>query len=202
MSQSATTDLLSASLPLDMTREDPIPSTVRAIHKFFEPIILFAALIDAVKDTAKPPKPEPNINIEDPRQLFCSFVNKLSHVCDKERGGDTVTSFVVLRGPGDSAKPQFVFAVNRQSNSQLLETVLYVKTLFRIVTQAPVGEKNQHEARSSLLYHILRFNRPRISFYLSKLESQAIKCREQCKSKIIEEGIGIIIEDIYHGRGS
>ncbi|KAL9474040.1 hypothetical protein ACSS6W_008420 [Trichoderma asperelloides] len=200
MSQSAATDSLSASLPLDTTTENPIPSTIRAVHKFFEPIILYAALIDAVRHTAKPPKSEPNPNIEDPEQLFCSFINKLSHVCDRERGGDTVTSFVVRRNPGNPARPQFVFAVNRQTDSELLDTAVYVKTLLRIVNQAPDGEMNQHDARSSLLYHILRFNRPRVSFYLSNLESQAMQCLEQCKSTIIEEGIDSIMEEIGHER--
>jgi hypothetical protein len=99
MSQTATTTALSVPLPLDMTTEDPVPTVGRAIHKFYEPIMLYEALIDAVKHTAKPPAPEPNINIEDPKQVFCTFVNKLSHVCDKQKGGDTVTELTLSSQP-------------------------------------------------------------------------------------------------------
>lgn len=189
MSQTATTTSLSIPLPLDMTTEDPVPTVGRAIHKFYEPIILYDALIDAVKHTAKPPVPEPNINIEDPKQVFCTFVNKLSHVCDKQRGGDTVTSFVVLKGQRNPARAHFVFAANRQTDRELGVTAAYVKALFQKIDQAPDGEVNQHNVRSSLLYHILRFNRSRVSFYLRNLRSQTELCLESCQSTNTEEGI-------------
>ncbi|UKZ68446.1 uncharacterized protein TrAtP1_009482 [Trichoderma atroviride] len=186
MSQTMTTTSLSVPLPLDITTEDPVPSTSRAIHKFYEPIILYEALIDAVKHTAKPPSPEPIINIEDSKQVFCAFVNKLSHVCDKKRGGDTVTSFVVLKDQRNPARAHFVFAANRQTVSELGVTAAYVKALLQKIDQAPDGEVNQHNARSSLLYHILRFNRPRVSFYLRNLRSQAANCLESCQSTNLE----------------
>lgn len=189
MSQTVTTTSLSTSLPLDLTTENPIPSTGAATLKFYEPIILYEALVDAVKHTAKPPAPEPNINIEDPKQVFCAFVNKLSHVCGKKKGVDTVTSFVVLRHPRNPARAQFVFAANRQTVSELGVTAAYVKSLLQKIDQAPEGDVNQHNARSSLLYHILRFNRPRVSFYLRTLRSQAAKCLESCQSTNLEKGI-------------
>lgn len=188
MSQTATTTSLSASLPLDLTTEDPVPTVGKAIHKFYEPIILYEALIDAVKHTAKPPAPEPNINIEDPKQVFCAFVNKLSHICDKEKGGDTVTSFVVLKDQRNPARAHFVFAVNRRTDRELGVTAAYVKSLLHKIDQAPDGEINQHNARSSLLYHILRFNRPRVSFYLRNLRSQTELCLESCQSTNTKEG--------------
>ncbi|KAM0480384.1 hypothetical protein ACHAPX_004215 [Trichoderma viride] len=185
MSQTITTT--SVPLPLDMTAEEPVPTTSKATHKFYEPIILYEALIDAVKHTAKPPAPEPNINIEDPKQVFCAFVNKLSHVCDKKRGGDTVTSFAVLKDQHNPARAHFVFAANRQTVSELGVTAAYVRSLLQKIDQAPDGEVNQHNVRSSLLYHILRFNRPRVSFYLRNLRSQATACLESCQLTNTEE---------------
>lgn len=187
MSQTITTT--SVPLPLDMTAEEPVPTTSKATHKFYEPIILYEALIDAVKHTAKPPAPEPNINIEDPKQVFCAFVNKLSHVCDKKRGGDTVTSFAVLKDQHNPARAHFVFAANRQTVSELGVTAAYVRSLLQKIDQAPDGEVNQHNVRSSLLYHILRFNRPRVSFYLRNLRSQATACLESCQLTNTEEGM-------------
>ncbi|RFU78410.1 hypothetical protein TARUN_3811 [Trichoderma arundinaceum] len=62
--------------------------------------MLLVALIEVVKHTAKPPEPEPEVDAMDPKQLFHAFVNKLGHVCDSEKGGDTVTSFVILKKAG------------------------------------------------------------------------------------------------------
>ncbi|KAL7918307.1 hypothetical protein ACQKWADRAFT_248955 [Trichoderma austrokoningii] len=195
MSQTTTTTSLSASQqPLDMTTENPVQSPGKAIHKFYEPIILYEALVDAVEHTTKP-APEPTINIEDPKQVFCAFVNKLGHVCDRKRGGDTVTSFVVLRHPHNPNRAQFVFAVNRQTVGELRVTAAYVKALLQQIDQAPDGEANQHDVRSWLLYHILRFNRPRVSFYLRNLRFQATKCLESCQLNNLEND-DLIVEEL------
>ncbi|KAH6603565.1 hypothetical protein Trco_008340 [Trichoderma cornu-damae] len=184
MSYSASSE---SSEPLDRTQEEPIPLGSRIVHKFFEPIILLVALIDAVKHAAKPPPPEPPVDVKDPKQLFCAFVNKLGHVCDSEKGGDTVTSFVILKDESMSGRAQYVFAANRQTDSQLQATAAYVKMLLHKVSQAPEGQLNQHYARGSLLYHILRFNRPRVSIYLRELRSQAQLCLQKCQADRTDE---------------
>jgi hypothetical protein len=201
MSQTVTATSLSVPQPLDWTTEDPVPSTSRAIHKFYEPVILYEALVNTVKHTAKPPSPEPNINMEDHKQVFRAIVNKLGHVCDRERGGDTVTSFVVLKDEDNPARARFVFAANRQTDSELRVTAAYVRSLLLRVHQAPDGEVNQHNARSSLLYHILRFNRPRVSFYLRNLRSQVAKCIESCELTNTEEGTYSMIWNSCENRG-
>ncbi|PTB65231.1 hypothetical protein BBK36DRAFT_1160432 [Trichoderma citrinoviride] len=179
------------SWPIDHTNQEPIPLASRIVHKFFEPIILLVALVDAVRNTAKPRPPEQEINVQDPTQLFCAFVNKLGHVCDREKGGETVTSFVVLQSEADPQRAHYVFAVNKQTDSQLSSTATYVRTLLRKVGQAPEGQENQRDARRSLLYHVLRFNRPRVSVYLRKLRAQAASCLEKCQSDMTDENISI-----------
>ncbi|TFB05802.1 hypothetical protein CCMA1212_001534 [Trichoderma ghanense] len=183
----STINTIDASRPIDHTTQEPIPLGSRVVHKFFEPIILLVALVDAVRNTAKPRPPEPEIDVQDPTQLFCAFVNKLGHVCDREKGGETVTSFVVLRNEAHPQRAHYVFAVNRQTDSQLQSTATYVRTLLRKVGQAPEGRANQHEARHSLLYHVLLFNRPRVSFYLRELRAQAALCLEKCLSDVTHE---------------
>lgn len=202
MSQTVTATSRSISLPLDLTAEEPVPTTGKAYFKFYEPIILYEALIDAVKHTAKPPAPEPNINVEDPKQLFCAVVNKLGHVCDKKKGGDTVTSFVVLKDQRNPTRARFVFAANRQTDRELGVTAAYVRSLFQRLHLAPDDEVDQHDARSSLLYHILRFNRPRVSFYLRSLRSQAASCLESCQLTNTEEGTCSIFQKLYEKIGS
>ncbi|KAM0264952.1 hypothetical protein ACHAQJ_000468 [Trichoderma viride] len=195
MPHSDSISLSFTSLPLDMTQEEPIPSTSGVIHKFFEPVILLVALIEAVKHTAQPPPLEPDIDINNPKKLFCAVLNKLGHVCDRERGGDSVTSFVVLKDTDNPEQVQYVFAANRQTDNQLQVTAAYVKKLLWRVNQAPDDQAKQHEARSSLLYHILRFNRPRVSFYLRALRSQTAECLERCQSTGTEED-NLIAEEL------
>ncbi|KAL6859251.1 hypothetical protein J3F83DRAFT_763357 [Trichoderma novae-zelandiae] len=183
----ALTNTSDSSQPLDHTTQEPIPLSSRIVHKFFEPIILLVALVDAVRNTAKPRPPEPEIDVQNPTQLFCALVNKLGHVCDSEKGGETVTSFVVLENEADPRRAHYVFAVNRQADGQLQSTATYVRTLLRKVGQAPEGQANQHDARHSLLYHVLRFNRPRVSVYLRELRTQTALCLEKCRSEATEE---------------
>lgn len=182
MSRSDTVD---PSLPLDQTNEQPIRLETSVGYLFFEPVMLLLALTQAVRDMAAPRPREENINIQDPRQLFYTFVNKLSHVCDRRKGdyGKTVTSFVVLKKQGDPNKAHYVFAANRQTDSDLQSTARYVRTLLRMVGQAPTGRENQDSARHSLLYRVLCFNRHRISYYLKELRKQAAICVEKCEAE-------------------
>ncbi|KAL7818015.1 hypothetical protein V8C44DRAFT_319870 [Trichoderma aethiopicum] len=183
----SSTNTTDSSLPIDHTTQEPTPLPSRVVFKFFEPVILLVALTDAVRNTATPRPPEPETNVQDPTQLFCAFVNKLGHVCDREKGGDTVTSFVVLQSEAEPQRAHYVFAVNRQTIGQLQSTATYVRTLLRKVGQAPEGRANQHDARHSLLYHVLLFNRPRVSFYLRELRTQTVSCLEVCQSDMTEE---------------
>ncbi|UKZ79148.1 hypothetical protein TrVFT333_006898 [Trichoderma virens FT-333] len=173
----------SSSLPLDRTHEQPVVVASRIVHKFFEPIILLVALTEAVQNLAAPRPLEPEIDVRNPKQLFCAFVNKLGNVCSKEKGANCVTSFVVLQDEKDPDMVHFIFAMNRQTDVQLQSTAAYVSTLLRKVGQAPDGRENQRDARRSLLYHILRFNRPRVSFYLRELREKAASCLEKCEAE-------------------
>ncbi|PKK45647.1 hypothetical protein CI102_7883 [Trichoderma harzianum] len=198
MSRSDTVD---PSLPLDQTNEQPIELKTSVGYMLFEPVMLLLALTQAVRDMAVPRPREENINIQDPRQLFYTFVNKLSHVCDRRRGelGKTVTSFVVLKKQSDPDKAHYIFAANRQTDSDLQSTARYVTTLLRMVGQAPEGRENQDAARHSLLYRVLCFNRHRITFYLKELRKQAALCVEKCEAErtddneLVAEGLTEIL---------
>ncbi|KAL6690820.1 hypothetical protein J3F84DRAFT_388267 [Trichoderma pleuroticola] len=178
-------DTVNPSSPLDQTNEQPIELKPSISYTFFEPVMLLLALTQSVRDMAAPRPREENINIQDPRQLFYTFVNKLSHVCDNRKGdyGKTVTSFVVLKKQGDPDKAHYIFAANRQTDSHLQSTARYVTTLLRMVGQAPAGRENQDSARHSLLYRVLCFNRHRITFYLRELRKQAALCVEKCEAE-------------------
>lgn len=173
---------------LDKTQQEPIALAPRIVHRFFEPIVLLKALVDAARSTAKSPPREPPIDIQDAKQLFFAFANKLSHVCDREKGGHTVTSFVILKDENNPEQAHYVFAVNRQSESQLQSTTGYVKKLLQKINEAPENPEDQIAVRHSLLYHVLRFNRLRVMAYLRDLRSFAAECLDKCKSGMTEEG--------------
>jgi len=162
--------------------ETPIPLPSRVVHRFYEPIVLLLSLFGASKAkglTACPP-PDPAINIKDPKQVFYAYVNKLSNVCDRTRGGDTVTSFTILNGDNAQGGFHYWLAANRQTKEQLEITVAFVRALLLRLDQAPIGRDNQHMVRRELLSDILRFNRPRVSVYLRAIRLQTEECLRRC----------------------
>lgn len=162
--------------------EEPVPLPSRVIHRFYEPIVLLSSLLGASKGKgmASSPPPDPAIDIQDAKQVFYAFVNKLSHVCDSSKGGGTVTSFMVLNGQHAPGGVHYWFATNRQTNEQLENTLAFVNKLLRRLDQAPMGQEGQHTVRRELLSDVLQFNRPRISVYLQALQPQARECLRRC----------------------
>lgn len=182
-------NLLGIPARLDGEEEEPIPLPPRIVHKFYEPIVLLVSLLGAskLKGITTPPPPDPPINIEDLKQVFQAYVNKLGHVCDSNRGGDTVTSFLILNRGGTQAGFRYWFAANRQTNEQLENTVVFVKALLHRLGRAPMGRTHQHTVRRELLSDILRFNRPRVSIYLRALQPQAQECLGRCYMEETDE---------------
>lgn len=164
--------------------ELPIPLGPKEGHKFYEPIMLLASLIEASKKTATRGPPEPKIDLANDEQIFQAFVNKLSHICDYEKGGETVTAFGFLHGGNDEPVRCF-FAANNQEWTKLQATAAYVRELLRKASQVTANTVDQ--IRRDLLYDVIRFNRPRVTSYLRALEEQVATCIEVCQRKANDE---------------
>lgn len=178
---------------LDDEEVKPVPLPSKVVHKFYEPLVLLLSLLGASKAkgiTACPP-PDPAINIEDPKQVFYAYVNKLAHVCDRTRGGDTVTSFIILKRHNAQGRFHYWLAANRQRNEQLEITVAFVRALLLRLDQAPIGREHQHTVRRELLSDILRFNQPRISIYLRAIRPQTEECLRRCYLEETDESEGL-----------
>lgn len=160
-----------------------IPLTSSITMKFYEPIMLYKALIDVVANTATSSTPEPPINIRNDKQLFHAFVNKLGHICDKTKGGGTATSFTILCGRGDGDVIDYLFAANKQTVHELEETASFIRGVLNKTRSIPEEPSKQHKIRKSLLYDILRFNRSRVSIYMELLQSQVIECLRRCNTE-------------------
>ena len=118
--------------------------------------------------------------------LFKAFLNKLGHICDCKKGGDTVTAIVVLQPVDHTTSFRFVFARNRNGEGipELQDTVAYMEQLFGIMnrrsTKTHTVSSTQH-VRRRLLAHVLVFNRPRLCVYAKKLRKYLDACLEQLK---------------------
>ncbi len=160
----------SISIPLGEGQEEPIALAPRILHRFYEPVMMLASLIEETKDTALPWPPEGPIDTEDTKQVFHAFANKLAHIFDSAKGGSTITSFMVLKGEGSSPLVHYWFAVNKQTGPELETTAAFVKKLLNKIGKCPADSKQQDAIRKELLYDVLRFNRPRTSVYLRMLQ--------------------------------
>lgn len=173
--------------------ETPIPLTSRVMHKFYEPVMLLISLIDVIKLRSPQPsvsEASPN-GLENDRQAFKAFVNKLAHVCSSSKGRETVTSFLVLRDralkKGSDGRIHYWFTANEQKTDDLIDTQVYVQKLLRRVGQAPGDSEGLETVRKELHRDILVFNRPRISSYLREIQRDADSCVRRCALEDTDE---------------
>lgn len=146
------------------------------IKKFYEPMVLVKALTMGMLATATHSDLEEDWDLNDPKQLFEAFVNKLCYVCDNKKGdgGATITSFVVLQLDDDTI--QYVFACNQQTLSQLQATEGFVKHLLELIGS---------DARRKVLLHLVLWNnRKRIRLLLQDLVRETSKCLTRCSDDL------------------
>uniref|UniRef100_A0A8H7TRT1 Uncharacterized protein n=1 Tax=Bionectria ochroleuca TaxID=29856 RepID=A0A8H7TRT1_BIOOC len=156
--------------------EETIPMRPKDIKKFYEPMVLVKALTMGMLATATHSDLEEDWDLNDPKQLFEAFVNKLCYVCDNKKGdgGATITSFVVLQLDDDTI--QYVFACNQQTLSQLQATEGFVKHLLELIGS---------DARRKVLLHLVLWNnRKRIRLLLRDLVRETSKCLTRCSDDL------------------
>ncbi|KAI4596875.1 hypothetical protein KJ359_005220 [Pestalotiopsis sp. 9143b] len=152
----------------------PIQWTNKAFFKFYEPIVLLEALNTAAMETAVSPATNEPTRTNDPVDLYHAFVYKLAHVCDNAPGGETVTSFMILRT--GSAGFCFYFGSNQRSEQQLDDTKEYVGRLLQLVNDSPTKSSDSSSEHDPVLRSVLLFNQERLTGYLSRLELYAREC--------------------------
>lgn len=187
-----TSDHASATQPLTGA---PIPLPSRIVHKFYEPVILLASLMDVVTPhryvagMSEASVNTPGTDI----QSFKAFLNKLSHVCSSSKGHETVTSFLVLRDRTEenttNGRIHYWFVVNEETPDNLMDTQTYVEKLLRKVKHAPGCEDPEglNDVRKELHRDVLVFNRRRISYYLRDIQDQTSQCLQRCTSEKTNE---------------
>lgn len=149
----------------------------KAIKKFYEPMVLFKVLTMKMLAIATHSDLEGDWDLNDPKQLFEAFVNKLCYVCDNQKGdgGASITSSAVLQ-PEDADPIQYIFACNQQTNVQLQATEGFVEKLLKLI--------GKDERRKTLLHHVLRNNRKRVRLLFKDLVKEISKCLARCSNDL------------------
>lgn len=171
----------------------PLPGSL-ARWRFYEPLIFLCCLrsILPMENSNKTSDLE-GMADKEPKEAFFCFVNKLSQVCDSQRGGDTITAFAVLQ----TGSVEYRFASNRRDGESLAEVRRYVTDLLQTLGHAPetaLKDKNQRAALTSqVLSKVLGFNRPRIEVYLRSLLKHLDFCIEGCEIEGTPDGKSLLI---------
>lgn len=117
-----------------------------------------------------------NDNADSAEQTFKCFVNRLAQVCDNVRGsyGATVTSVAVLEEPEGI---HYIVGANNRTKEELKNVEDFVKHLLKIVSKPMEQPTNPAlPVRREALWHILRFNKYRIKYYLVGAVNRLEEC--------------------------
>ncbi|KAK1777175.1 hypothetical protein QBC45DRAFT_452615 [Copromyces sp. CBS 386.78] len=177
--------------------DTPIDLAPKILHRFYEPIMLLEALRESVREQLSIPSQSTRVEVEDPKQLYQAFVYKLAHLCDREKGGKTVTSIMILDTSDVLAGEQkftYVFGVNQATPQHLDRTASFLRTVLKKVALAPpvTDTEGRAAAERELREIVVRFNRPRVRAYLNSLRDAAIVCLDRCKGQDKEEDEEVI----------
>jgi hypothetical protein len=129
-------------------------------------------------------------NVGSAEQTFKCFVNRLAQVCDSIRGNNaaTVTGIAVLEEPEGI---HYIVGTNGRKKEELKNVEDFVKQLLKIISK-PM-ERNTtmiSSTRREALWHILRFNKHRIKYYLTGAVNHLEGCIEDYDRRHAQTTLG------------
>jgi hypothetical protein len=155
--------------------------TASFANRFYEPIVLLEVL--NVKCEKMPPTaPDTSTNPTRSEHIFQSFVNKLAHLCDTDKGGNTVTAFTVLKHPDQI---EYRFTSNQRGTDDFVRAKDFITSILNIL-----GNMEGHEKEgviSSILRKSLSFSRARLMVDMRILKSRVISCMNACEAENTDE---------------
>ncbi len=157
--------------------------TYKFSNKFYGPIILLSALNDACIHSRPGKSPDLSLDGEQsPERAFHDFVNKLSQLCDIERGGKTVTSLVVLQG---FDHVEYRFTSNDRTAEELNHAQKFITSILNALSK---GTKDNAQAFiSHILQKSLCFARPRVEIYVKALKKEVPSCINTIRGENTDE---------------
>jgi hypothetical protein len=153
-------------------------------NRFYEPMVLLLALNQAYSHNRKPRTQDWTPEVpQSAEHDFHRFVDKLAQLCHNERGGGSITAFVVLKLPSHI---QYQFASNQRKEDDLIRVRGYIDSILRILGEASTD--TLMGMVSPILRKCLVFNRPRVQqIYVKKLEIETANCITDCQRKNSED---------------
>ncbi|KAJ3540883.1 hypothetical protein NM208_g4859 [Fusarium decemcellulare] len=108
------------------------------------------------------------------QKLLC----KLAQLLDNEKGGDSITALVALKG---SRGPDYLFVSNARKTPELERTKLFFSQLLEYVGGNP-EELAPKALQKQVLVRIFEFNLPRLEVYLNELSTALEACIDCCQN--------------------
>jgi len=171
----------------------PVPMRTKVRNRLYEAIVMLDILIKEYKNEGErysEPASSTLSQFDHKRSFetdFQVFVNKLSQVCDCQKGGATVTAFTILQFPG---KLQYRFASNARNARSLELAKDYVFTILKLLGQADPGGDCSTESSifKEILERVLVFNRPRLELYVEVLGQESARCMQDNENATPDDG--------------
>lgn len=161
------------------SREElPIPLRCRVARRFYEPVKVEEALVEAFRRSPEYsgrvlPETETGLAQGD-EGAFLSLLCKLAHVFDIRKGGETVSGIAVV---SEYDGVRYFIGSNARMASQTIALEEFAKGLFAVPAGiGPMGQLTETTQFLRMLKYIVVFNEPRIRFYTNRLRTKLDEC--------------------------
>ncbi|KAF4457968.1 hypothetical protein F53441_223 [Fusarium austroafricanum] len=146
-------------------------------RRFYEPVVLYKALAEITHEVGALRRIDVPDNPRTEEQRYHRFLHRIASVCDRTKGGKTVTSVTILDGEETYS---YVFACNQISGQDLHDTEGFLTALLtKLCGFQKLRKEKKDSTESDILKMILTFNSPRINIYLNGLRTKFItQCLE------------------------
>lgn len=157
-------------------------------RRFYLPLVFLSSLVRLFRT-------ENELRVPDletaPADVFKTFVNKLGHICDSAKGGDTVTAFAILQ----LGTIQYYFTSNQRDEEDYQRTSQYITDVLKELDRVRDDElfsRNAGDGRLpvclQLLRMIIRFNQSRIKGYICRMREELDFCINFVREDRSDEG--------------
>lgn len=150
------------------------PIAPKLYRRFFEPVALLCA-IDPVRGERQPWSPFKeaieDMNIKD---LLHAFLCHISYICDRKRGGDTVTAAALGADgadPESAHKRVLVFASNTRMQQRTLSVLESILEHMRSVKENFTEDENR-VVENAILSEIVELANPRLRDYSRQVRNR------------------------------
>lgn len=159
--------------------------------RLYAPIFLLDILNDNLVDNDE----GPSLNLhhassQGSKEIFECFVNKLGQFCDVKKGGDTVTSVVILQ---DDTGVEYCFTSNQRTRSSFEASKRFLSDhILGVLGSTPDDHLDDTDRMSrvcsGMLRKVLAHSRWRIKAYIATLAQHIGFCIDICNGESAREG--------------